>query len=95
MIDLKRAEVKGGSEEEKFIGQLTREGIPYRFGNLNNGTEEHKNVILTDRFAISFSPLSIGVVSTLQQNGFRPQVWHATELLWRELSLGRRLLLHK
>ncbi len=94
MIDLRRSDVFG-ENEKKLSNQLTKEGIQFRFGDIRLGEERQKSVFITDKNAITFSPISPGIESELRRNKFKPQVWHGSELRWQELELRRRLLLHR
>ena len=94
MIDLRPTEISGDNER-KFAQQLTREKIPFRFGEIKNGNEKQAGVFLLKRFAVTFSPITPGIESTLRTNKLTPQIWHSSELRWQDLELRKRLPLHR
>jgi hypothetical protein len=95
MISLGKATAEPGTPIEEVIARLEDEGIDYKFGEMKVGSAIKKDVLIARGRSISFEPYNPVIGLELKRSGIRLQNWDRSELRWQDLSLRRRLLLHR
>jgi hypothetical protein len=96
MLDTRKSGIRTGTIEATFRDRLDEEGIAYKFVDIKNVSETHRDAFMLGNKIVSFKPFSATILTSVRSNKFIPQVWDSVEVnQWQGLGLSKRLMLHK